>query len=399
LRVAQRTFVPFTAAGQRGPCTPLPRFHSVIEMSVTDAKKAACCQEFTGKVAVVFSHFIPYYPALFVKKVWSIPMALPANILVVDDSLANGSVIVNILEAQGYLVSATASAEEAIPLFIEQDFDLVLTGLMLSGMSCFNMMKVFKRHKPEIDVIILTSNDSSYNIIKALRLGAYDYIVMPLDDESVLYNVIEKALEKQEQLRKKAHLLGELTRKNNGLQDTLEMMKSANQISAALMSTFSVPEIMKKLVELVTEHLRAHRGYLLLLDKSGTTLQAKVATGLDALYSQQYSLALGKGISGKVVEEGKPLIICDITDEGFVDDVREEDPDGAMLAGPSVLSVPLRVQDRVAGVLTISGGVSGEPFNNDHLEFLTLLSRYATIALANAGVVYNLKKQLAASSV
>ncbi|MCE1225356.1 MAG: response regulator [Geobacteraceae bacterium] len=326
-------------------------------------------------------------------------MALPANILVVDDSLANGSVIVDILEAQGYLVSATSSAEEAIPLFNEQDFDLVLTGLMLSGMSCFNMMKVLKRHKPEIDVIVLTSNDSSYNIIKALRLGVYDYIVMPLDDESVLYNVIEKALEKKEQLRKRAHLLGELTRKNNGLQETLEMMKSANQISAALMSTFSVPEIMKKLVELVTEHLRARRGYILLLDKSGTTLQAKVATGLDPLYSQYYSLALGKGISGKVVEEGKPLIICDITDEGFVDDIRTEDPDGAMLAGPSVLSVPLRVQDRVAGVLTISGGVSGEPFHNDHLEFLTMLSRYATIALANAGVVYNLKKQLAASSV
>jgi FOG: GAF domain len=269
---------------------------------------------------------------------------------------------------------------------------------MLSGMSCFNMMKVFRRHKPEIDVIILSSNDSGFNIIKALRLGAYDYIVMPLDDESVLYNVIEKALEKQELLRKKAHLLSELTRKNSALQETLEMMKSANRISAALMSTFSVPDIMKKLVELVTEHLQARRGYILLLDKSGTTLQAKVATGLDPLYSQQYSLPLGKGISGRVAVDGKPLIICDITDEGFVDDIREEDPDGVMLAAPSILSVPLVVQDRIAGVLTISGGVRGEPFHNDHLEFLTMLSRYATIALANAGVVYNLKKQLAASA-
>jgi len=325
-------------------------------------------------------------------------MARPANILVVDDSRANSSILVEILEAQGYLVSVTASAEEAIPLFSAQDFDLVLTGLMLSGMSCFNMMKVFRRHKPEIDVIILSSNDSGFNIIKALRLGAYDYIVMPLDDESVLYNVIEKALEKQELLRKKAHLLSELTRKNSALQETLEMMKSANRISAALMSTFSVPDIMKKLVELVTEHLQARRGYILLLDKSGTTLQAKVATGLDPLYSQQYSLPLGKGISGRVAVDGKPLIICDITDEGFVDDISEEDPDGVMLAAPSILSVPLVVQDRIAGVLTISGGVRGEPFHNDHLEFLTMLSRYATIALANAGVVYNLKKQLAASA-
>lgn len=325
-------------------------------------------------------------------------MARPANILVVDDSRASSSMLVDILEAQGYLVSVTASAEEAIPLFNSQDFNLVLTGLMLSGMSCFNMMKVFMRHNPEIDVIILSSNDSGFNIIKALRLGAYDYIVMPLDDESVLYNVIERALEKQEQLRKKTHLLSELTRKNNVLQETLEMMKSANQISAALMSTFSVQDIMKKLVELATEHLHARRGYILLLDKAGTTLQAKVATGLDPLYSQQYSLAFGKGISGKVAEDGKPMIVCDITDEAFVDDVREEDPDGAMLASPSLLSVPLCVQDRIAGVLTISGGVMGEPFNNDHLEFLAMLSRYATIALANAGVVYNLKKQLAASA-
>lgn len=325
-------------------------------------------------------------------------MARPANILVVDDSSASNAFLIEILEAQGYLVSVTTSAEEALPLFDEQDFNLVLTGLMLSGMSCFNMMKLFKQRRPEVDVIILSSNDSGFNVIKALRLGAYDYIIKPIDDETVLYNVIEKALEKQEQLRKKEHLVHELIRKNNGLQETLAMIKSASQISAELMSSCTVPDILKKLVELATEHLHAQRGYILLLDKGGANLSAKVCTGLDPLYTQQYSLAFGAGISGKVAEDGKPVLVCDTSDEGFVDAVREEDPDGVMLAAPSILSVPLRVQDRVAGVLTVSGGVRREPFHNDHLEFLTMLSRYATIALANAGVVYNLKKQLATSS-
>lgn len=322
-------------------------------------------------------------------------MARPANILLVDDSRANSTIIVEILEAQGYLVSVAASAEEALPLFTGQDFDLVLTGLMLSGMSCFNMMKLFRRHRPEIDVIILSSNDSGFNIIKALRHGAYDYIVMPLDDESVLYNVIERALEKQEQLRKKEHLMSELVRKNSVLQETLAMMKSANQISAALMASSSVPDIMKKLVELATKHLQASQGCLMLLDKSNTLLQAKVASGLDPHLMHTFSLALGRGISGQVAQEGKPVIICDTSDEGFVDAIREEDPDGVMLASPSILSVPLRVQDRIAGVLTISGGMHGDPFHTDHLEFLSMLSRYATIALANAGVVYTLKKQIA----
>lgn len=325
-------------------------------------------------------------------------MARPANILLVNDPRASNAAILEILEAQGYLVSVATSAEEALPLFTGQDFDLVLTGLMLSGMSCFNMMKLFRRHRSEIDVIILSSNDSGFNIIKALRHGAYDYIVMPLDDETVLYNVIERALEKQEQLRKKEHLMSELVRKNQVLQETLTMTKSAIQISAALMATCSVPEIMKILVELATKHLQAEQGCLMLLDKTGTLLQAKVAAGLDPRLLHAFSLPLGKGVSGQVAQDGRSMIICDTSDEGFVDAIREEDPDGVMLARPSILSVPLRVQERIAGVLTVSGGTHGEPFHNDHLEFLIMLSRYATIALANAGLVYNLKKQLAVSA-
>jgi len=71
----------------------------------------------------------------------------------------------------------------------------------------------------------------------------------------------------------------------------------------------------------------------------------------------------------------------------------EEDSEGVMLATPSILSVPLNVQGRIAGALTISGGCSGKPFNEEHLEFLSMLSRYASIAIENAGVVHNLKKQ------
>jgi len=325
-------------------------------------------------------------------------MARPANILVVDDSAESCTFLIEVLEAQGYLVSVTTSAEDALPLFAEQDFDLVLTSLMLSGMSCFNMMKIFKQRRPEIDVIILSSNDSSFNVIKALRMGAYDYIVMPIDDETVLYNVIEKALEKQEQVKKKEHLVNELIKKNNGLHDTLTMMKAVNQISAALMATFDVSGILKKLVETTTEHLHATRGYILLLDKDGETLKVKVSSGIEPQHTHLFCLAVGTGISGQVVTSGKPLIVADTLDANFQASLMEEDPDGVMLASPSILSVPLRVNGRTAGALTISGGVNDKPFNDDHLEFLSVLSKYATIALSNAGVVHNLKKQLAAAA-
>lgn len=320
-------------------------------------------------------------------------MARPANILIVDDSLTSSNKLTEILEAQGYLVSVAKTAEEAIPLFSTQEFNLVITELMLPGMSGLNMMKIIKEKSPDTDVVIISSNASSFNTLKSLRQGAYDFIVKPIDEETVLYNVIERALEKQEQGRKKQYLLNELTEKNRGLHDSLAMMKTVNQICVILTSTFDIAVILQKLTETAVEHLQATRGYLLLLEKSGLKLNVKVCTGIDPVSSSTFMLEIGKGISGKVVASGKPIIVEKISDEAFSSSILEEDPDCVFLAAPSILSVPLHVNCRVAGAVTISGGCGGKPFSDEHLEFLSMLSRYASIAIENAGVVYNLKKK------
>jgi FixJ family two-component response regulator len=320
-------------------------------------------------------------------------MAHPASILIVDDSATSVSKTTEILEAQGYHVASASSAEEAIPLFSAQEFNLVITELLLPGMSGLNMLKKLKKLRPDTDVVIISSNASSFNTLKSLREGAYDFIVKPIDDESVLYNMIERALEKQEQNRKKQMLLTELTDKNRELINSLAMMKVVNQICLLLTSTFDIASILQKLAETATEHLKATRGYLLLLDKGGLNLNVKVCTGISPQSTATFKLAVGKGVSGVVVSTGKPILIENLADDDNTPGITEEDPDGTLLASPSVLSVPLQVQGRVAGALTISGGCDGKPFSEEHLEFLTMLSRYASIAIENAGVVYNLKKK------
>jgi DNA-binding response OmpR family regulator len=319
--------------------------------------------------------------------------AHPAHILIVDDTASSCSKFTEILDAQGYLVSVATSAEEAITLFNNQEYNLVITELMLPGMSGLNMMKILKERRPDTDVVIVSSNASSFNTLKSLRLGAYDFIVKPIDDETVLYNVIERALDKQDQNRKKQLLVTELKEKNKGLNESLALMKIVNQICVLLTSTFDVAGILQKLTETATEHLQASRGYLLLLDKKGKNLQVKVCTGIDPINTVKFKLENGKGVSGQVVAHGKPIIIANSLDENYLPIIIEEDPEGVMLATPSVLSVPLSVQGRVAGALTISGGCGGKPFNDEHLEFLSMLSRYASIAIENAGIVHNLKKQ------
>ncbi|WP_243688216.1 response regulator [Geotalea toluenoxydans] len=102
------------------------------------------------------------------------------HILVVDDSPSFQKMVCGLLLKKGYRVTCASSGEEAVRLFRAEEFNMVLTDIMLPGMSGLNMLKLAKEMKPETDVVIISSNASSFTAIKALRLGAYDYIVKPL---------------------------------------------------------------------------------------------------------------------------------------------------------------------------------------------------------------------------
>jgi len=320
-------------------------------------------------------------------------MSNPANILVVDDSVACRNKVAEILEAEGYLVASASSAEDAIPLFNSQEFNLVITEVILPGMSGLNMLKLFKETHPETDVVVVSSNTSSFTTIKALRLGAYDYIVKPIDDETVLYNMVERALEKQELARENQRLISDLADKNRKLTESLDMMKMVNQVCVLLTSTLDIASILRILTESAAKQLQATRGYLLLLDKSGTYLTMKVSNGIDHTLAGRFKLAPGQGVSGLVFATGKSLNINTADSDEFTARFIEEDPEGALLASPGILSVPLTVQGRIAGVLTMSGGSNGRPFTDEQFEFLSILSSYAAIAIDNAGIYYKLKKQ------
>jgi CheY-like chemotaxis protein len=320
-------------------------------------------------------------------------MSSPAHILIVDDSQTSRSRIAEILEAEGYHVSLASSAEEAIPLFKTQEFNLVITEVILPGMSGLNMLKQFKETHPETDVVVASSNTSSFTTIKALRLGAYDYIVKPIDDEAVLYSVIERALEKQVLAKENQRLISDLADKNRKLSESLNMMKMINQVCVLLTSTLDIAAILRILTESAAKQLQASRGYLLLLDKSGSFLTMKVSNGIDHTTAGRFKLAPGQGVSGLVFATGKSLNIDTGEADDFAARFLEEDPDGALLAAPGILSVPLQVQGRTAGVLTMSGGSNYRPFTAEQFEFLSILSSYAAIAIDNAGVFYKLKKQ------
>ena len=320
-------------------------------------------------------------------------MEQPAHILIVDDSANFPQHIANLLEQKGYRATVVPTGEEALKVFRSTEVNLVITEVLLPSMSGLNLLRLIKESQPETDVIIITGTASDVTVIKALRLGAFDYIVKPLDDEVLLYKVVEQSLDRQALARENRRLLNDLAEKNQALQEALTMMKTMNMSCALIASSLEIGEILRMLVESAVDQLKAQKGYLLLLDRTGETFSMKVCVGIDRDFAKTFQLHRDQGISGLVASSNRPLRLENDIPITLTQRVLEEDTAGNLFSAPGMLSVPLRIKERVVGVVNISGRTTGKTFTDADVEFLTTLASHAAIALDHAGEFYRLKSK------
>jgi len=134
------------------------------------------------------------------------------KIMVVDDEhLIRWSLEQN-LKKQGYEVVTAASGEDALKLLKDDAPDLMLLDIQLPGIDGLTVLERVKEMEEEIIVIMVTALGVLETAVKAMRMGAYDYINKPFNlDELAI--VIKKALENGELKREVAHLRSEQSRK------------------------------------------------------------------------------------------------------------------------------------------------------------------------------------------
>jgi len=117
------------------------------------------------------------------------------KILVVDDETSVGHILGEFLNAGGYPNVYVSSAEEALNLLETESFSLVLSDIQMPGMSGMELLEAVKEKYPQIAVMIVTGLGDREIAHRALQLGAYGYIIKPLDLTKTLID-IENALER-----------------------------------------------------------------------------------------------------------------------------------------------------------------------------------------------------------
>lgn len=140
------------------------------------------------------------------------------RILVVDDDLGMRMVVSGVLSDEGHEITEAHNAEEAIKIFREKPFPLVISDIVMGEMNGIDLLREIKHHTPETQVIIMTSNASLDTAVEALRCGAYDYLFKPFDDLDLITAVANRALEKLQLVAENQRLVLELKEKNENLE-------------------------------------------------------------------------------------------------------------------------------------------------------------------------------------
>jgi CheY-like chemotaxis protein len=121
-------------------------------------------------------------------------MPEPDKILVVDDEAPVLKSVSSALVREGYDVETALSAEEALRKADGADFDVVITDLMMPGLSGMDLLKIAAERIPGAKIIMITGYPSVKSAVEAMRLGAFDYIPKPFTPKE-LRGLVSRALE------------------------------------------------------------------------------------------------------------------------------------------------------------------------------------------------------------
>jgi putative two-component system response regulator len=157
-----------------------------------------------------------------------------AKILITDDEPAVCEILSRWLMAEGYTCATAFSGGQAIRLLGDGDFQLIVSDVLMPGLSGLDLLELVRSRFPETAVILVTGVDDKDTALSAVQLGAYGYVIKPFKKNEILINV-SNALERQ-----RLTLLSqqyERTLEARVLERTAEVRRREEEIIFRLLST------------------------------------------------------------------------------------------------------------------------------------------------------------------
>jgi response regulator RpfG family c-di-GMP phosphodiesterase len=285
------------------------------------------------------------------------------RVIIVDDEESTVAICKFALQRLGMEVETALTASEALAKVQQEAFDLAVVDWLLpdgSGMALFRMMK---EHLPQLVGILITGQNVADTNREALEAGFWAFLPKPFTI-SEFQATVERAAAYIRAIRER---------------ERLELMISLSEVAQQIATSLELEEVLQRILHVALQQARADKVSIMLVDQSTSPprLRLVAAEGLspDLL---SIEVPVGEGIAGQVVITGAPLLINAQT-------IHQFSPSALHYQGAgSALCLPLKVGNRVVGVLNLTRLTSDRPFSESDIRLYLVLAAQAALAIENA---------------
>jgi len=288
----------------------------------------------------------------------------------------------------GYRVLVARDGQEGLRMALEQKPDLVIADLSVPRKNGMQVLQELRQEDNEVPVILTTFHGTEEAAVHAFQLGAQGYMIQPYSAEQ-MQAVVERSLAphrlliKYDQLRSRvAYLKRQVER---GLLEQTGLGRIGRSVTTRRLDAgrdeagldeagIDQDGLWKRIVDASVYLTRAEEGFLLLVDEPSGELIMRAVRGHGEKMARGFRQTVNDSLVGQVVRTGQPVIVA-----GTQQQDRLKIQTGYLVR--ALLLVPIKLDGRVLGVLSVDHMSERRAFSNHDLQVLKVLADYAAVAL------------------
>jgi PAS domain S-box-containing protein len=282
------------------------------------------------------------------------------RIMIVDDEAELMTALCEALAGQGYETTGFTTGADALKILVEQDYDLLLTDLMMPEMDGIALLKAGLEIDPNLVGIIMTGHGTVQTAVEALKKGAFDYVLKPFKLNSLL-PLLSRAME-----------VRSLRMENIQLRETVAI----HELGKAIAFSTNLNAILNKVADATLQQCNADEVSIMLPTRDGQELYIAVARGGHKEYIGE-RVPMERGIAGWVATHRETVVI-----NGNVDDQRFS-PIHPRNDINAAVSMPMLSGGNLVGVLNVNVTKSHRHMTLGQVKALSILVSIISPILEN----------------
>jgi len=282
------------------------------------------------------------------------------RIMIVDDEVELMTALCEALAVQGYETMGFTTGADALKVLVEQDYDLLLTDLMMPEMDGIALLQAGLEIDPNLVGIIMTGHGTVQTAVEAMKTGAFDYVLKPFKLNTLL-PLLSRAME-----------VRSLRMENIQLRETVAI----HELGKVIAFSSDLNAILNKVADATLQQCNADEVSIMLPTRDGKELYVAVSRGGHREYIGE-RVPMERGIAGWVARNRETVII-----NGKVDDPRFS-PVNPRADIRAAVSMPMMAGGNLVGVLNVNVTRSHRHMTLGQVKALSILVSIISPILEN----------------